>query len=638
MPTDPAELHPALARGAPPSPENAPDGTPRWRRILSTGIPLGVVLAVIAYGLVWQRGFYMDDYSNRAAGYDVVARQPLPIWSADAIPGFPVRALAWALNRQLAVWLAGHEWAVRAACSLFAALNGLLLGVLAARLTGARVAGVAAGWIYLAPFVAQEAVLWAGAVSYTFNVTLALLGIMAMSRGAIAATRVGGVAWSAVGILLFLLCMLCFETPLTMTAFLPFAAIALAMRRSRCPSRAAIRALLSIAALVVLAGLYAWLFYGRAPMLESRGGFVRNVAEWFGRLRVFMEGLEWLTIGSYGARLTAEAFGLGLEKLLSTVGGLLTSAAFLVLALPTVAGWQPQRARLPRSRQIGLGVCMIAGGAALFFASYWVPATLVRGQIVEFRMLYMPLAGLCLGLAGLVSIATCLLPWAWLERALLAASCGVAAACALCMLGYCATFAARFQLDERQVGALLETVSADALPADACFAPLELDERLFRRDDALSRLLFGVFATPWSANARLREAYHRRDVQSTALNPWLGVRIEVVADGATPCGSDRLRFNGVEVCAERAIPFAYRDGRAWLVERVEIRSDGEPAHEVAFTSVASLAGRGAPAARAVVQISPDGSCLWKLVYPDSGSAARLDAPGRIQRSAAVEQG
>ncbi len=606
--------------------------------MLSSGIPLGLLLALVSYGLGWQRGFYMDDYSNRAAGYDVVAHQPLPIWSPAAIPGFPVRALAWSLNRQLAVWLADHEWAVRGACSLLAALNALLLGGLLARLSGSRVAGVAAGWIYLSPFVAQEAVLWAGAVSYTLTVTLALLGIAAILRGAMSNRCATCVAWSAAGVGAFVLCMLCFETPLTLTALLPFAAAALALRHGQPVGRALRRSILAVASLAVLAGVYAALFYGRAPMLETRGGLVRSAGEWFGRLSAFMQGLEWLTIGSYGMRLTGEALALGAEALLGSIAGMLVFAASVIVGAATVLGWVPRRGGAAR-RPLAGGALLIVAGIAVFFSSYWLPATLVRGQIVEFRMLYMPLAGACVSLAGVLTIATALLPWAWFERMLFATAAAAGASSAVCMLGYCTTFAARHSLDQRQVAALLEAVPVERLPAGACFVPLEVDERLFGRDDALSRLLFGVFATTWSANAQLREVYHTPDVQASALNPWLGVRLSEKSASAPAAGPAQLQFNQVDVHTDRAIPFAYRNGRVWLIDRMTIRAAHRAPQELTFSAVqAAIAHGGRGGACATVEIAPDGTQRWTIEFPDAAGAVRLDSAGTMPQDTAAERG
>jgi len=60
-------------------------------------VPVSFVCLLLSYLLVWQRGFYFDDYNNRFLAYNVVTGHYLPIWSRGRYGSFPARMLSWTI-------------------------------------------------------------------------------------------------------------------------------------------------------------------------------------------------------------------------------------------------------------------------------------------------------------------------------------------------------------------------------------------------------------------------------------------------------------------------------------------------------------------------------------------------------------
>ena len=90
-----------------------------WTALGSFGWLLTALICLtLGYMFVWQRGFYIDDYSVRLSAIDVLTGQWRPMWSRSRIETFPARILTWMVVTSFAGLLPTHEFFVRAISTL----------------------------------------------------------------------------------------------------------------------------------------------------------------------------------------------------------------------------------------------------------------------------------------------------------------------------------------------------------------------------------------------------------------------------------------------------------------------------------------------------------------------------------------
>lgn len=565
---------------------------------------LGLLLLAIAYLVAWQRGYYLDDYANRAHVVDPVTGRHTPIWQPAHIPGFPVRALAWAVNRQLAVWLDRHELAVRASAAAFCGANGLLLGWLAWRLLRSRVAALLCAWMFLAPFQAHEATLWAGAASYVLTATLMLLSLHALLSAVRANRRRDAGLWALVGALPCGVSLLFFEQPALLLALVPFAALVqpreprggdeASALRDRAAQRGArrrgfVRALCILAAFSVAAALYGASFYPQNALVAGRGGIDLSALGFFGRAQEHFSRLGWMIAGTWGFNLSQDVFGVGSRRLLGTWGGVALAWGALASVLLTTLAYLGCGSRsVPASDAIGPaareGAYVFLGAALAFVATLLIPASLVADQILEYRMLYLPYAAACLALGSLAAA---------LERAagrvagaLLVGLAGLAAlGNSVCTLGHADAYAQRYAADLYQTEGLRAAIQPERVPPGAIFAPLLLDRALYGRDDAISALMHGVFEMPASGQAAVQRICQRSDVRAIATTHWIGVRVEPAAESALSSQPALLRWQGQEALVEKLIPFTQFEHRLALLDTLVLVGPGQQTRTLRFPAV-----------------------------------------------------
>ncbi len=116
------------------------------------------------------------------------------------------------------------------------------------------------------------------------------------------------------------------------------------------------------------------------------------------------------------------------------------------------------------------------------------------------------------------------------------------------------------------------------LPDNTVLTRIELDERLFGGYDGLSQMLSGVFQTSWSACDALRGLYRRADVAAVGVTGWTLHPVHYEGWGSD--GVERIVVAGVRVPVDRAVPFAYRDGRVTIIESLSISQGGQRHHVV----------------------------------------------------------
>jgi len=358
---------------------------------------IALVCLTLGYMLVWQRGFYMDDYSLRLLAIDVLTGQWRPMWSLSRIRTFPVRILTWMVATSFAGLLPAHEFFVRAVSTLGIGVNALLLGWLIYRILGSRLAAVVSGWLFLMPIYAQEAVLWVSAVAHVFAAGFALLFLHLFWSALTQSQRAG--RWITLGTLAFATSLLFIEQFIFAAGLVPIFGLTIAARRQTASCWALLRrSLYVLIGPLAVAAVFYVLLYSNSPLVDSRGGLDLSLAGIVERSLGYSKRLAWMTMSeNWGQRLTSDAFGIGIAVLLRSWKGMALSLAASVSLLLTVLAWRTgEREYLPRYR---VGLMVFWAGVIWFVVSLLFPGVLVKGQILEYRQLYFPTAGAGVGAA-----------------------------------------------------------------------------------------------------------------------------------------------------------------------------------------------------------------------------------------------
>ncbi len=567
-----------------------------WAALGSFGWLLTALICLtLGYMLVWQRGFYMDDYANKPMAIDILTGQWRPIWSMIRYWYFPVRVLAVLIAYSFAGLLSTHEFLVRAVSTLFIGVNALLLGWLTYRALGSRLAAVISGWLFLMPFYGQEALLWAGAGGAIFGVSFALLFLHAF-WSAIAQPRMMG-RWITLGTLAFVTALLIAEAHILVAGLVPIFGLIIAARHQTSSYWASLRrSLYVLICPLSVAAIFYVLFYTNCELVDSRGGLDLSLAGIVERSLGYSKGLVGMTIFDSGRRLTSDAFGIGIAVLLRSWKGMALSFVASVSLLPTALAWRTgEREYLPRYR---VGLMVFCAGVTWFVVSLLFPGVLVKGQILEYRQLYSPTAGAGVALGALAWMAAKRLRRLACDKFFVAIAGVLLLLSTVCMLGYAQAFAVRYKLDRRQIAALVHALPSQYLPENSYVVPFDNEERLFGKDDSISMVLVGVFETPWSARAALEEAYRRNDLRIIQTNRWVPMQFSYMGDQEPP--SNQLGIQGVSVPVDRTVLFSYRAGSAFLIESLTItKSDGSQ-HIVQFPIARDLDRHGVPTISIVV--------------------------------------
>ncbi len=549
---------------------------------------LAFACLALAYLLVWQRGFYTDDYSHRNWAIDPLTGQWRPLWSRERIGTFPVRILTCLFITTYAGLLPTHELLARAMAMLVVGTNALLLGWLVYRLLGSRLAAVIAGWLFLVPLYAQEALLWASAFGYVCAACLALLFLHAAWS---ALTQPGrGSRWNLAGSLAFAVMLLFVEPFAVAVALVPVLALAGAIRE---PSHARIMLRRSLRLLIgplAVSIAYYLLLYRNSWVVSSRGGLDLSPTGILARIGVYGGRLVFLTGPlAWGGHVAGDALTIAIAALRGSWPGAALALIAALSLLLTVLTWRSEEREFQAPDRLGLIV--LAGGLLWAASSLLLPGVLVEGQQLEYRLLYFPLGGASVSLASMAWLAAKRLRGAVWRQTLIALA-GIALLVqTMGMMGYAHAYAARSRLDQQQVSALVRALPAQYLPDGSYIVPIETEAPLFGRPDSISAYLLGVFETPWSMRDALLRIWRRPDLQFVTSNRWAGMHFSD-ADGNSGQGS--LRIQGVTVPVDRAVLFVYRAGRVLVVEQLALQKGDGTQRIVQFPLAGDLRRYGVP--------------------------------------------
>jgi hypothetical protein len=571
LPHDAAKARPGRAADRP---------WPFWVVVAAPAV-LAVILGFFPRG--GRLGLYSDDYAHKAWAFDLATGG----WRLTLRPMRPdFRPLHTTLTPNLTAAIPEHELPVRVGVVLLHVANVILLGRLAQRLTGSPLAALLAGGCFLVPVLANEALLWFAAAAPILTSHLFLLAgfhclLSRRARGRPLLVGIGGVA-------AWVLSAQFYEMGIFTLLLLPgFLALAWPGQ-----GRARRKVWLPVlAATYLVVGGYLFFVVRGSWSLGVRGGLTFDpLAVVADRVPAVARRLVWL-IGGWGlAGPLREALALGWWEWMAAPTGWILAAGALAGTSLVAANCPREPEALPgRDKALGLGLAGLAwAGLAL------VPVVLVRGQIVEVRSLYTPLAGLALSVAGCGAWIVGFVG-RWRRRAIQAAvlaTGGAVLVSSVAMAGVARTYQLRWALDQRQIAAFREAFPRLPEAGRVWLWPVGLDERpvsaYWGRAAKLDRYLVGVFETDWGTSSAVRMTYRKDDVSAVAANRWERWRVNV-ADRSRDGQVRTLTIQGKAIPVAELLAFTYRQGRVIGLGPLELSSpDGTTAARLDLPVVGRL--------------------------------------------------
>jgi len=547
---------------------------------------VGVACLWLGYLLVWQRGFYLDDWSIGLGARDQQTLEWLPIEvTPEAIPTFPARILTYIMLPRLIAFMWTDEFLVRLLIACCVGLNAFLLGWLVYRILRSRMPAIVAGWLFLMP-IYTDVTLWAGAAAYVFIAGLTLL----MLHATWSALVIDGppYIWLLVGSLALLTSLVWAEATVGIVSMIPLMGVLCRVQRPDINWRTiGYRTLLSTIALTMIVLLYSLLVLSASPLVPGRGGLTTDSVLILQRAGLWLKALFWYTLDpSWGHRFTVASYIVGSNHILiSPPGRILLSGISIILAL-TVVSWKSDRIQFSNITPVLL---MLVFGIGWFLTTLCVPYLFAAQQIFERRFLYFPLAGLSIAVGALIALTKSIIRCRGLQQALLAASGVLLVILSLCMVGHARLYAARYETDVKAFTSLGQLVPAWAIPERAQFIPVNLDYSLSGQENLLTGLIVSAFEASWSAYAGLDPLYPGKNIEYITSSRWVPATFSEHPPATAPgfCNrhaqtpqitaleSPTLFVQGCPVDPARAIVFTSRSGELTLVRTLTLqRSDG----------------------------------------------------------------
>ena len=565
-------------------------------------------------GLVTGRiGLHLDDYLQKVLATDEHTHQSSGFFSLRRIHTYPVRVLALASAVGLCDGIPKHAWLVRLVMTSLLGLNAFLLGGLVYQLTESWVAGVVAGWLFLAPVWAFEVVFWASGWFYVpmTTGTLAFLHVCRMAIQTRSRRRFGFCLLAVAGVLALTIGF--GEAPLSSVGVVPGLALALWARSPGVRFRAALARCAALVALSLLVVADAYeLLYARSWVLNARGPIVVEPSTLAERCTEYAERTYWMTMSAtWGRPLLRELWQAGLANLQTHPTAAVLLGLVVVAVFATVLS--SPRAADRAAPSVAASAVVLLTGVAWCVAGVLLPGILISGQIVEYRMLYYPIAGLCVAVGAVVA---CLDRWgARLHRVVLLAGGAAMVGNATLALGMGSAYSARAQRNTRQLDAFAAAFAPESLPPDTVLVPFSTDETFEPQWPHLCKLLPGVYEAPWSASyaVQLRTGQWRAAV---VQNRWAGMVFSIGPSDAQR-GPTHISIQGQPVPIERALVFTYQGGRILPIGTLHVRLPDGHCEPLDLPLARQVARPAVPSMDVVVQ---DGVASYQLVRYDGPSS------------------
>jgi len=555
---------------------------------------VGLSCLWLAYMLVWQRGFFLDDWSVGFRARDWRTLEWLPIKER-----FLFRVLTYIVTPRLVALMWTDEFLVRLLIAGCVGLNAFLLGWLVYRMLHSRLPAIVAGWLFLAP-VSPHVPLWAGAVTYVFITGTTLLMLHVIWSALVVDDS--PYIWLLLAGSLMLITLLWCEATVGVVIVIPIMGILYRIQRPEVRlCTVARRAALGFVVPTIVIVLYTFLVILGSGLAKERGGITTDIALIVQRAYGFLEASYLSTLHPrMGYLFLVSSYSVGLDHVLSLYSGvILLSGISIVLGL-AVVNWRSDG----QFSKISEVLLMIVLGTVWFLATSTLPYAVVSQQGFEPRFVYFPLAGASIATGALVFLIASVIRRRGLQQALLAA-CGVLLIIlSICTVGSARMYKVRYEQDVNMFKTLRRLAPFEALPEHPQFIPVNLDYSLPGMEN-LTGWITGAFEAHWAAYSGLfmitypeYEVYRFGYFEYIVSASWFPTTFsERVPDKYLYfCSTRHTDVNVfVQDCpidSKRAIVFTHHNGELVLVRTLTLqRSDGTT-RIVELPLVSRLAARG----------------------------------------------
>ncbi|MEI7556259.1 hypothetical protein [Candidatus Chlorohelix sp.] len=531
-----------------------------------------ILCLILGYMLVWQRGFYSDDYLFKFMPSEVKYNQP--------------RAGAWAMGYAFYFFIPDFEIIPRLIVCLAIGVTAFLLGWLIYQILGSKLAAVISGWILLMPFYASEATLWA--FVYIIISMLALIFLIACWKALAEPNH--RIVKIIIGTLAYAL-MLYVEEPLALVILLvPLLGLTQLESFTRLSAYWSFFKRITIILIcpsLVAVGFYL-VFYRNSTFIEGRGGLDTNIEAILQRPAQYMQRLEGMTISSdWGLPLTKEVFNLGLSVIVGSWKGITLFLLLIVALIWTVFSWKPSTNEYKMTYKTG--VIVFLSGIIWIALLLFIPGILIKGQILEYRMLYFPYAGLGIALGSLFWIINKKFQYIFVSKIWIVLVGALLLFSSICTTGFAESFAIRYDLDQKEVNAITKALPSQALPEKTILVPVATVETYPAKYVHAVSLLFGVLETNWSLSASIQNSYQRKDLYAVTGNKWAPIQL---SSTATP---NLLRVGNSELQIDHLLLFSYRWGTVYVIKDLRIIDENNALLQtIEFPIAANLSQNGVP--------------------------------------------
>lgn len=520
-------------------------------------------------------GMYVDDYSVKVEAVDLATGS----WRPRLTPSIDFRFVKGVITPNVGNLLPDNEWLARLIILTLHLANVAMVALLIWRLTHARAVALIGGALFLVPVFANQALLWfTSALDNTPALFFNLLGFhLLLSAGSGRRT----IPYLLGGIAAWCLAVMFYESGIFVYLLLPVFGYMFWLQGERVNPKTWLAALIGVYLILIP---YAFLVLQSAARVSGRTstnvGFLllTRVPEVFGDL-----------VNTFTApqvhELLGNAFSLGYREWISSIAGILIlGAASITLALVPIT-YPTAQERIASPRQLFL---LFAAGIGWIVLSL-LPVVLVRGQVIEIRILYTPMVGAALAMAGIIGLMFSVTPRQRSIRIRLAMLlvAVIVFISSLTVAGLVKTYQLRWALDQKQLDALRSAIPQLDASRRIWLLPVQLRERTvrpyFEQDIALDYYLGGVFETTWSGAAAVQLAYHRGDIVTGASNRRSSPRISAIKEEngrVTNLAFIDTFSNNQQVPVNRLIAFTYQQNHVILFDSITIAGVNSDAKKI----------------------------------------------------------
>jgi len=571
---------------------------------------IGLACLLLAYLLVWQRGFYIDDWHIGLGARDHQTLEWLPINFERR-----ERVLTHAFIPYLIALMWTDEFLVRSLIASGVGVNAFLLGWLVYRMVHSRLPAIVTGWLFLVP-VYTDIPLWAGAAAGLFTNGLTLLMLHAIwSALAVDSPRY---IWFLIGGLM-LVTLMWSEYTVGIISVIPIMGVLYLTQRPEVKWRmVAYRTTLAFIAPTIVVVLYTLLVITRSPLAEQRGGITTDMTLIVQRTYEWSRLLYWFIFDPTGrSHFVALSYAIGLDHVLSSRFGIILLLSISVILVLTVVSWRIDH----QFSKVSEILLVLALGIVWFLTLSYVPYVFVSRQVFEVRFLYFSLPGASIAMGALAALTVSLIRLRRMQQMLLAGCGALLIILSVCMVGYAQVYKARYEHDMDMIKTLARLVPSEALNERPQFIPqfipVSLDYSLSGKERLLTELIASALEYEYIARAGLLTVYPDR----LTRHPRFLIQIEYIpAPRWNPAVfSERiisdfpkyycfvgtktdvnLFVQGCPIESNRAIVFTHHNGELVLVRTLTLqRSDGTT-RIVELPFVSRLVARGSTAIETLV--------------------------------------